>query len=559
MRIPAVVAITLLLAFASTGFAADEPLHKFVDAQIAAGWKQRGVTPAALSDDAEFIRRIHLDLTGMIPDATAVQQFLQDPAPDKRERWIDTLASSAEFNLHMARVVDAMLIERRVNVITSYDVKQNEWRDYLASAFAENRPWDRLVAEILASDGADDKTKASIKFYLARNVQPHEMTRDIGRIFLGRDLACAQCHDDPRYKDYTQKDYYGIYAFVNRMSFFRDTKANRSFISEKAEGGVAFESVFTAKKGMTNPQLRGEMFSDPKLEKGKEYIVPPKTGGRIIPVYSRRLLLAKELPRPETVGFSRNIVNRLWAQLMGRGLIHPLDLDHELNPPSHTELLKELASRFEAMKYDVRGFMRELMRSRTYQLSSRRNVDTPAPPAEAFAVAALRPLSADQFAWSVMQATGRFANHQQTAEKALQKREPKTFAATQTTFEWRRQLFAGLDRDVSQLALRFYGAPGAAEGNFEPTVNQALFLLNGPTIVGAVQPSKSRLLVDSLVDEKSPEALAERMYLNILSRRPSADEIAEVRQHLADRKERSLAVSELASALLLSAEFRLNH
>ena len=558
MRLSVVVAITLLLAFTSTG-AADEPLHKIVDAQIAAGWKTRGVTPASLSDDAEFIRRIYLDLTGMIPPAAAVQQFLQDSAPDKRERWIDTLASSAEFNHHMARVVDAMLIERRINVITSYDVKQNEWRDYLASAFAENRPWDRLVAEILASDGADDKTKAAIKFYLARNVQPHEMTRDIGRIFLGRDLACAQCHDDPRYKDYTQKDYYGIYAFVNRMSFFRDTKANRSFISEKAEGGVTFESVFTAKKGMTNPQLRGEMFSDPKLEKGKEYIVPPKTGGRIIPVYSRRLLLAKELPRLETVGFSRNIVNRLWAQLMGRGLIHPLDLDHELNPPSHPELLKELASRFEAMKYDVRGFMRELMRSRTYQLSSRRRADTPAPPAEAFAVAALRPLSADQFAWSVMQATGRFANHQQAAEKALQKREPKAFADTQTTFEWRRQLFAGLDRDVSQLASRFYGAPGAAEGNFEPTVSQALFLLNGPTIVGAVQPSKSRLLVDSLVDEKSPEALAERMYLNILSRRPSADEIAEVRQHLADRKERSLAVSELASALLLSAEFRLNH
>lgn len=549
----------MLLAFVSTGFATDKPLHKIIDEQIATGWKTRGVTPTSVSDDAEFIRRIHLDLTGMIPRAAVVQQFLQDQAPDKRERWIDRLASSPEFNLHMARVVDAMLIERRINVITSYDVKVNEWRDYLASEFAEDRPWDRLVAEILGSDGADSKTKAGIKFYLARNVQPHEMTRDIGRIFLGRDLACAQCHDDPRIKDYTQKEYYGIYAFVNRMSFYRDTKANRSFISEKAEGGVSFESVFTGMKGMTYPLLRGEMFSDPKLEKGKEYIVPPKAGGRAVPVYSRRVLLAKKLPRPETVGFSRNIVNRLWAQLMGRGLVHPLDFDHSLNPPSHPELLIALASHFEAMKYDVRAFIREVMRSKAYQLSSRRNAETPESPAAAFAVGALRPLSADQFAWSVLQATGRLSNHQQAAEKALQGREPKTFTATKATFEWKRQMYAGLDRDVSLLATRFYGSPGTPEESFEPTVNQALFLLNGPAILSAIQPSKNRLLVDALVAEKSPEAIAEQIYLSIMSRRPSAEEIAEVRQHLSERKERSLAVSELASALLLCAEFRLNH
>lgn len=559
MRAPASVVLFLLLASASTGIAADKPLHQIIDEQISAGWKKRGATPAPLSDDAEFIRRIHLDLTGMIPRAAAVQQFLQDPAPDKRERWIDALASSAEFNLHMARVVDAMLIEQRVNVITSYDVPVKEWRDYLASALAENRSWDRLIAEILASDGTDPKAKAAVKFYLARNVQPHEITRDIGRIFLGRDLACAQCHDDPRYKDYTQKEYYGIYAFVNRMSFFRDTKANRSFISEKAEGGVTFESVFTSKKGMTNPELRGEMFADPKLEKGKEYLVPPKKGDRLIPTYSRRQLLAKMLPRPETPGFSRNIVNRLWAHLMGRGLIHPFDLDHELNPPSHPELLDELARRFETTKYDTRGFMRELMRSRTYQLSSRRSAMTPEPPVEAFAVAALRPLSADQLAWSVLQATGRLSNHEQTAEKALQAREPKAFAATRATFEWKRQLYAGLDREISLLASRFHGPAGTPEGRFEPTVNQALFLLNAPALVGAVQPSKNRLLVDVLAAEKSPEDVAERMYLNVLSRRPNAEEIAEVRQHLADRKERALAVSELAAALLLSAEFRLNH
>jgi hypothetical protein len=560
MRLPTSLLIAVLLTSGSTVFAGDRPLHEIVDDHIAAGWKERGVTPASLSDDAEFIRRIHLDLTGMIPRAAVVEEFLRDRTPGRRERWIDSLAASAEFNLHMARVVDAMLIERRVNVIRSYDVPVKDWRDYLASAFAADRPWDRLAAEILGSDGSDPKIGAAVKFYVARNVDSHELTRDISRLFLGRDLACAQCHDDPRIKDYTQEEYYGIYAFVSRMSFYRDLKARQSLISEKAEGPVKYESVFTGKKGLTDPRLRGgAMLSDPVLEKGKEYVVLPKPGGRAVPVYSRRALLARELPRPETPGFSRTIVNRLWALVMGRGLVHPLDLDHPGNPPSHPALLDELVRRFEAMNYDVRGFLRELMRSKTYQLSSRRADGTPEPPAETFAVAALRPLSPDQLAWSVLQATGRLAGYEQAAEVALEKREPDTFAATKKTFAWRHQMYAGLEREVTLLATQFSGPAGAPEGSFEPTVNQALFLLNAPTVVNAFQPSKSRRLVDVLAAEQNPAVLAERMYLAVLSRRPDADEVAEVRRHLAASKDRAVAVGELASALLLSAEFRLNH
>ncbi|TXT38795.1 MAG: hypothetical protein FD138_252, partial [Planctomycetota bacterium] len=178
------------------------PLHQQIDELVGQRLVELKITPAAISSDAEFVRRVSLDLTGVIPTAKQARAFLDDSAPDKRQRLIDELLASPDYAIHMARVFDVMLIERRIPTINSYDVPAVKWRAYLTEAFAENRPWDQMVRDILGSDGTDERNAAGVKFYLVRDVAPHQLTRDVGRLFLGIDLQCAQCHDDPRIESY---------------------------------------------------------------------------------------------------------------------------------------------------------------------------------------------------------------------------------------------------------------------------------------------------------------------------------------------------------------------
>ena len=327
---------------------AEVPFPEQLDRIIEAAHQRDGLHSAGLADDAEFVRRVYLDLTGVVPTPAQARKFLDDSTTEKRVRLIDRLVAAPEFSFHLARVFDAMLVERRVATIPSYDFKPVEWQDWLARQFRVNMTWDRLSETLLKSDGADPSAAAAARFYLVRDVEPHQLTRDIGRLFLGRDLQCAQCHDDPRIQAYRQSDYYGLYAFVSRLKHFRDDEKKLNFVTEKPGGDVSFSSAFSGEMGKTNPRLPGgEMIADPPLVKGKEYTVKPEKGRMGIPSYSRRQQLSQRLPRKQTSGFSRNIANRLWALMLGRGLVHPLDMHHPGNPASHPELLDWLGGRLE--------------------------------------------------------------------------------------------------------------------------------------------------------------------------------------------------------------------
>src|SRR4029077_11789942 len=125
----------------------------------------------------------------------------------------------------------------------------DQWKEYLRASFAANKPWDQLAREILGSDGAEPATRPAARFYLDRLAEPHLLTRDISRLFLGMNLQCAQCHDHPKIEDYTQEDYYGLCAFLNRTVLFQDKAKKIRYLGEKADGEVTFVSVFdTAKK-----------------------------------------------------------------------------------------------------------------------------------------------------------------------------------------------------------------------------------------------------------------------------------------------------------------------
>ncbi len=541
-----------------------------IDELVAKRLTELRIVPANISSDAEFVRRLYLDLTGIIPTGEQARKFLDDSTADKRQKLIDQLLASPEYAIHMARVFDVMMIERRIPTIKSYDVPDGQWREYLTAAFEENRPWDRMVGDILGSDGGDQANAAGVKFYLVRDVAPHQIARDVGRLFLGVDLQCAQCHDDPRIEPYRQADYFGIYAFLQRVTSFRDNEKKMSLVGETAVGKTTFVSVFTTENGETNPRLPGgEMVPDPEVEKDKEYIVKPGPKDRGVPVYSRRMKLAELLPRAETRGFSRNIVNRLWALLMGRGLVHPLDLHHALNPPSHPELLERW---FVEHKQDVRALLREMMLSQTYQRSSLRGIalqaveSDPGPdklevhPASTFAVAPLRALTPEQFSWSVLQATGRI-EHQLNQRAATAQTEDSNFDDALPVWKVRLKQLEPLDRQARSMAAVFAGLPGQPDGDFQPVVDQALHLLNNPTMLTLIRDEPSTLL-KRLTTISDAEPLAEEMYLSILSRRAFAEEIDQIREALESNNspdERGEALTALIWGLLLSSEFRLNH
>ncbi|MCE9530413.1 MAG: DUF1549 and DUF1553 domain-containing protein [Planctomycetes bacterium] len=562
------VNVALLLALAIAAFppfarAADgeRPLHQQIDTLVAKRLAELKIVPAEASSDAEFLRRIYLDLTGVIPTATQARSFLDDKSPNKRSRLIDELLASPDYILHMARVFDVMLAERRVATINSYDVTTAAWRTYLAGAFAENKPWDRITREILGSDGADEKFAGAAKFYLVRDVAPHQLTRDIGRLFLGVDLQCAQCHDDPRFKDYRQADYFGIFAFTQRMKLHPMTPRG-ALVAETAVGKTTFTSVFTAKSGETNPRLPGgAMIADPALEKGKEYVVQPGPKERGIPSYSRRLKLAEQLPRPETQGFSRNIANRLWAMVMGRGIVYPLDLNHAANPPSHPELLARLEQWLVEHKYDIKAMAREIVLSETYQRSSVLPRGVKKLPDEAFAVAPLRGLTAEQLRWSVLQATGRIEQHHAKLDLQQKKAPPSKTATVEPAWKVRNTRNDALERQSASLLAAFAGLPGQAEGSFQPVVDQALYLRNSTKLLPLLQDEPGTTLA-RLGAMREIEPLAEELYLSVLTRRPTGDEIADAKQLIELAKtpaERREQLQALMWGLLLSAEFRLNH
>ncbi|MFK5924685.1 MAG: DUF1549 domain-containing protein [Verrucomicrobiota bacterium] len=556
--IPALASLALgQMCLAAEG---GEAFHKLIDKHIEAGWKERKVSPAKAASDAEFLRRVSLDLAGIIPTAAETRVFLDDKAGDKRVRLIDRLLASPEYALHMARVFDVMLAERRVPAIKSYDIKGPVWRAFLTDAFAENRPWNDLARDILSSDGSDKETGAGVKFFLVRGTEAHVVTRDVSRLFLGRDIQCAQCHDDPRYKDYKQADYFGIYAFLNRTSHFLEKKSKQSMLAEKADGDVSFTSVFTGKKGDAMPKLPGrEKMADPEMEKDKRYKVAPGKDARAVPAYSRRLKLAKSLPQKETNGFSLNIANRLWALMMGRGLVHPLDMHHDKNPPSHPELLEALALHMEETNYDIKAFLRQVALSRVYQLSSQLPEGQSEPSPEAFGVAQLHALSAEQLGWNFLQASQRLPESILEAEQKLKKEDPEHYEQRRRDMKWKKGIYDGLEKTAQPLIAAFANMPGQAEGDFAPTVGQALFLLNGQKLFTLASGSYDGSLIARLKDLKTTDEIADELFLSVLTRRPVSEERKEVAQFLEKRKDREAALQELTWAKLLSAEFRLKH
>ena len=353
---------TLICTILSFPAVAEIPLHEQIDTAVS---KYQALNNESLATAAEFQRRVYLDLLGTIPSAQETRSFLDDGAADKREQLVNRIIADPRLNHRLANVFDIMLMER----IADGQVKSAQWRQYLYDSFVANKPYNVLAREILNSNGADPAFRPAARFYLDRAGETNRLTRDVGRMFFGMDMQCAQCHDHPSIDGYFQRDYYGLFAFLNRSHILTDT-AKKNYFAEKSVGNVSFKSVFTEEAGETGPHLPGDApIAEPVHNKVDEYKVRPRANVVTVPTYSRREQLAQTATNGKNKAFNRNIANRLWGLMNGRALVTPVDLQHAENPPLNPELMNVLELGIVQLNFDVKAFLREVALSKTYQRS----------------------------------------------------------------------------------------------------------------------------------------------------------------------------------------------
>lgn len=515
---------------------AKDPDSAKIDAAIVQAEPEYRDLTSPSCDDLSFLRRITLDAVGRTPTSTEARAFSESREMDKRAKAIDRLLSSPDYAWYWAQVLDSWWMERR----PAKNVEIAAWVGYLRDSLAAGKPIDILISEMVSADGVDPSQRARARFLLDRDMEPTLVVRDISRLFLGANLQCAQCHDHPRIEAYKQEHFHGLMAYFNRTYLFDDPKLKKKVIGEKADGEVTFQSVFDPKKVTKKraPGLPGALEkTDPMLAKEQLYVSAPTKEIRGVPKYSRRLLLGKDLLEAGREAMARNLANRLWAQLTGKGLVHPLDQIHPNNPADNDALLEALTTLVISSRFNLKPVIREVMLSSAYQRSSLTKAK--AKDAEKrLLVARLRPLSTEQMAYAILAATG----FDEAEAKALGTKA--TPAALQAKRENAAKAFVGM---LSQ--------PAGNPDSFEPRLEQSLFLSNHGQAM-ALMSARPGNLASRLLATKDADSLAEELYLSMLCRHPDNQEKSDIAQVLKSGENKAAVISDLIWALLASAEFR---
>lgn len=525
---------TLLCLALSPVSADDGPLRQAIDADLATAWKREKVTVAKPATDAEFLRRVTLDLIGTIPTYEETVAFLASTDANKRDAVIDRLLADARFAQHQADLWDLILFSRNP---PGYDTdKRDGFQAWMRRQFEQNVPYDVWTRELLRAEG-NSVENGAMYFVQYRN-QPEDATEAVTQTFLGVQLQCARCHDHP-YETWSQLDFYGFAAFLSRLEVVTVGKKDNLTmyaIGERNSGDIQFtgpaKNQMPGKKGEpVKPKfLHGDKLDEPALPDGYKEVkfeqnkVPPK------PTFSRKDQLADWITKADNPFFARAIVNRVWAQYFGRGIVHPVDNMSPSNSPSHPELLTKLAAALIDHKFDLKWLIRELVSTQAYQLSASGSGE--ALP-QWFQHARMRPLSAEELtdAWRV--ATW-FAAAEQSGGSG---KKTGRF----------RPLEGGY-------MLRFFGTPNTGTGDFQGGLQEHLYLNNGP--MGSVISFGKGSLADYVADTKIPvDERIERLYLSTLNRRPAAEEREKIAAFLNDKNSPSDAIW----TLITSSEFRFNH
>ncbi|MEW6161489.1 MAG: DUF1549 domain-containing protein, partial [Verrucomicrobiota bacterium] len=323
-------------------------LGRLIDRQIETRLDEEGVRAAELADDAEFIRRIHLDLHGTVPSLEVVRLFLSDPDSDKRARLVDSLLADERYGYFLADIWQGYLISPLADDPTK---RAERFRNWLEGQF-NTRTWDAIVADLLTATGKMEDNAAVT--YLIEGRLPRsatDLTDLTSRYFLGIRLNCAQCHDHP-FVNWKQEEFWGMAAFFTQIQTPKRAK-------QVYERGVVDDPKVTLASLRDAGMLDGFMIRPPTFLGERELLLAPANN-----TTTHRAALAQWITAPENPYFARAMVNRTWWRLMGRAIVEPVDDMHEANAPSHPELLDLLARRFVQSGYDLKFLTRTIVLSR---------------------------------------------------------------------------------------------------------------------------------------------------------------------------------------------------
>jgi len=527
---------------------AEKPLHREIDKLVKS--KAGDVAFAKVADDASFLRRVTLDLTGNIPTADEVTAYLNDKSVDKRADLIERFLKGDEFANYWTERLSVMLLER----LDLGKVPQEEWNVFLGKSLRDEPKWDDMVRQMIEAKG-EGGSRPAMKFL--GKADHHLMTENVARLFLGMDLTCAKCHDHPSVKEWKQSHYWGLFAYLNQTKQATRKKEGKTYLVESlATKKVEFESVFDLEKMSTGPRLPGGGEVEiPQFEKGEEFEKEAEDGLPAVPKFRPRELLANDLTAKEYDIFARNSANRIWFLVMGRGLSHPLDEMHSKNPPSHPELLALLAREFAGHGFDLKWLLGEIMLSETYQRSSRLPEGVAKVEPTSYRVFTPKGLTPEQLLRAVLRATGNTGEiDPPDSDPEAEKFDRKGYFTGS-----HEELPSSLEDMKAIFAQTFGEPPGQPEVDFSPGVNKSLFLMNDRLIQHWLKPRPGNL-IDRLDKLEKHSEIARELYLCVLSRLPEKEERDWVSGYLSDNAHRSEgALGDLGWALLNSAEFRFNH
>ncbi|MCB1209056.1 MAG: DUF1549 domain-containing protein [Verrucomicrobiales bacterium] len=484
-----------------------------IDTLIAEGWARAGVPPATAVDAATWCRRVYLELAGRIPTQAEVLEFTSKGA--NREALVDRLLTSNDYAVRMRELWDVFLMGRVKRGDPDGRRKGAGWWTFLEHAFKTNRPWNETVNDMLCARPENKPETKGASWFLYEQKSEHQRIAEVvAPVVYGTRIDCAQCHDHPLAREIKQAHYWGLVAAFNRSKNVEGSTA----VGEAAVGG--FMNFTNLKKEsqpalvtlLNGPTLPETWPAGDKEEKDKDdNYVDPKAKVRV-PKYSRREAFA-DVATHDNPLLARAFVNRMWAALIGRGIVNPPDQMNARNAPSHPELLDWLAADFAAHQYDTRLVVREIVLSRLYALGA-----SDAAP-EVFAGMRERPLTAEQIARSWRVALGLAPNDD------------------------------GLRKSVIS------ALPDVLPQDYNATFQQAMFLSGSPAMTSLFQSAKEGVIarIAALPDASSR---VQEAFKSVYGRTPDGEETNQSVAFLNSRKDKPTeAIRDLLWALMTSAEF----
>jgi len=496
----AYAATTLTVMGDRSGFTWQEPeTWNRIDELVAAKWKRLKISPSGLASDAEFLRRVWLDLTGLPPTADQVRAFLADSRDPrtKRDELIERLIGSPEYLEHWTNKWADLLQVNRKYLGPEGAASLRQW---IRAELAANTPYDQFARKILTASGSNRENPAASYYKVLR--EPLETMENTTHLFLGVRFNCNKCHDHP-FERWTQDQYYQTAAYFARFELKPDPASGDQKIGGTAvEGAKPLYEIVADKPQGEVVHDRTRQVAAPKFPFDCQYEAPQDA--------PRRQELAAWLTSPDNPYFARSYVNRLWGYLLGVGLIEPLDDIRAGNPPSNPELLDYLTQEFRQSGFDVRHVIRLICRSRTYQLSLETNAWN-ADDSTNYSHALARRLPAEVLYDALHRVTGSVSRIPGVAAGIRAAELPDVGVEMSDGF------LANLGRPARESACE-------CERSHDLQLGPVMAMVSGPTVEEAVSDPKSELarLAASPIE---PAVLVEEVFLRVLNRPAKPEEV----------------------------------